>query len=265
MDLIAYTGAILMGIVLGLVGAGGSILTLPILVYLLKIHPSQATGYSLFIVGITSLFGSWDYIRRKHFDFKTCVVFSMPAFIGVYISRIFIMPNVPDPIFSLGSFHLGKGNFIMAFFAGIMLLASYSMIKKNAFIDSNGLSNHKKYYLFIALEGSIIGLITGFVGAGGGFLIIPALVVLAGLEMKTAVGTSLMIISIKSLLGFIGDVQTSDFIDWHLLGIFSCFSVAGILFGAYLSRHIPEEKLLGAFGWFVFVMAFAMLAKEFLA
>lgn len=259
-EILGYIGALLIGLVLGLIGGGGSILTVPILVYLLSINPVLATAYSLFIVGATSLVGTLRNISKKMVDFKTAIVFAIPAFIAVYISRKFLVPALPDVLFTIGSKELSKEMGLMLFFSIVMLLASISMIRGRKEKDTK---EEVKYNIpLIIIEGFVVGIITGIVGAGGGFLIIPALVLLAKLPMKRAVGTSLFIISIKSLIGFIGDVENLN-IDWTFLLSFTAFSIAGIFIGIYLNQFIEGKKLKKAFGWFVLIMAFYIMYQEF--
>lgn len=261
MEIIGYLGAILMGVSLGLIGGGGSILTVPILVYLFNVNAELSTAYSLFIVGLTSLFGSFTHMRMGNIHWRTAIVFGIPAIISVYITRHFIVPAIPDPIFSASSFELGKDMGILILFAIIMVLASYSMIKKGK-PKAEGESQEVSYnYPLILAEGLIVGLVTGLVGAGGGFLIIPALVVLAKLPMKQAVGTSLIIIASKSLLGFLGDLGRGQAIDWNFLVVFSAIAVGGIFLGAFLSKKISGEKLKPAFGWFVLIMGIYIIVK----
>src|SRR6056300_669535 len=261
MEIIGYLGAILMGVSLGLIGGGGSILTVPILVYLFNVNAELSTAYSLFIVGLTSLFGSFTHMRMGNIHWRTAIVFGIPAIISVYITRHFIVPAIPDPIANFGSFQLGKDMGILILFAAIMVLASYSMIKKGKPKASSTEEEIKYNYPLILAEGLIVGLVTGLVGAGGGFLIIPALVVLAKLPMKQAVGTSLMIIAVKSLFGFLGDLGNQS-IDWGFLALFCLLSIIGIYLGTYLSRFVSSAKLKPGFGWFVLIMGLFILAKE---
>jgi uncharacterized membrane protein YfcA len=156
---------------------------------------------------------------------------------------------------------------LLLLFALIMVMAAYSMIKPAKKSGTDTLSNAEDVqpqfnYPLILAEGAIVGLVTGLVGAGGGFLIIPALVLLAKLPMKQAVGTSLMIIAAKSLIGFVGDMRGNEVIDWSFLGVFSSIAVVGILLGSWLSKRIPGEKLKPAFGWFVLVMGTYIIIKE---
>ena len=260
-EILGFIGAFFIGVILGLIGGGGSILTVPVLVYLMYINPVTATAYSLFVVGFAAMVGAIQNIKKGLVDFRTAIVFAIPAFIAVYLTRRFVVPAIPENLFSIGDFMITKGIGIMLFFAMIMLLASYSMIRSNSneIIEQNKVSYN---YPLIMIEGLIIGVLTGLVGAGGGFLIIPALVLLAKLPMKKAVATSLLIIAIKSLIGFIGDVENLE-IDWSFLSFFTGLSVIGIFIGTWLSKFIDGKKLKKGFGWFVLVMAVYIIVKEF--
>ena len=267
MDSIAITGfaaAILIGISLGLIGGGGSILTVPVLVYILGVNPVLATAYSLFVVGSTSLVGAVTYMKKGLMNYKTAIVFAIPSFIAVFLTRKFLVPALPDPLFSICEFLITKSSGIMVFFAFIMLFAAYSMIREKKGEDQEDQEKVKFNFPMIALEGSVVGLITGIVGAGGGFLIIPALVLLAKLPMKMAVGTSLLIIAAKSLIGFLGDLSTQT-IDWPLLIMFTVLSIVGIFIGSALSKKINERVLKTGFGWFVLIMGIFIITKELLA
>jgi hypothetical protein len=233
------------------------------MVYILKIDPVLATAYSLFVVGSTSLVGAGTYMKKGLVDYKTALVFAIPSFIAVFLTRKFLVPALPDPLFTLGEAIITKNIGIMVFFAVIMLAASYSMIKGKK--GGDAVEGEVKFnFPMIALEGLVVGVITGIVGAGGGFLIIPALVLLAKLPMKMAVGTSLLIIAAKSLIGLLGDVSTQT-IDWQLLLIFTSLSIVGIFIGSALSKKINEQVLKTGFGWFVLVMGIYIITKELLA
>ncbi|WP_340076615.1 sulfite exporter TauE/SafE family protein [Leptobacterium sp. I13] len=259
-EIIGYAGALLIGIILGLIGGGGSILTVPVLVYAIGLNPVIATAYSLFIVGTSSLIGALGKIKKKLVDFRTAIVFAIPSFIAVYITRRYIVPAIPENIFIIGNFEVTKNIGIMVFFAIIMLMASISMIwsKKKTEEQEKTIQYN---YMAIILEGLVVGTLTGIVGAGGGFLIIPALVLLAKLPMKKAVGTSLLIIAFKSLIGFIGDIQNLS-INWNFLFIFTFISVVGIFIGNYLSKYISGNNLKKGFGWFTLIMSFYIIYKE---
>lgn len=262
--LIGFAAAILIGVSLGLIGGGGSILTVPVLVYILGVDPVLATAYSLFVVGSTSLVGAGTYMKKGLVNYKTAIVFAIPSFIAVFLTRKFLVPALPDPLFTVGEAIVTKNIGIMVFFAIIMLAASFSMIRNKKCVDCDENEPVKFNLPMIALEGSVVGVITGIVGAGGGFLIIPALVLLARLPMKMAVGTSLLIIAAKSLIGFLGDVSTQT-IDWQMLLIFTGLSIVGIFIGSALSKKINEKILKTGFGWFVLVMGIYIIGKELMS
>jgi uncharacterized membrane protein YfcA len=263
MEIIGFIAAIVMGLSLGLIGGGGSILTVPILVYLFGVDPVLSTAYSLFVVGLTSLVGSYSHFKSGNVHLKTALIFGLPSIVSVYATRKFIVPVIPDPVFSLSSFTFTKPLFVMVLFAILMLLASISMIRKPKNVTDEN-KEIKYNYPLIFIEGLLVGGVTGLVGAGGGFLIIPALVLLAGLPMKQAVGTSLLIIAMKSLIGFTGDLGSGQAIDYKFMLIFSAFAMVGIVGGSYLTKFIPNEKLKPVFGWFVLVMGLYILGKELL-
>jgi uncharacterized membrane protein YfcA len=225
------------------------------------INPVTATAYSLFVVGFAALVGAIQNIKKGLVDFKTAIVFSIPAFIAVYISRKYIIPAIPENLFTIGDFLVTKNVGIMVFFAMIMVLASFSMIKSSSKEIDTTLEIRNNYPIII-MEGLLVGLITGIVGAGGGFLIIPALVLLVKLPMKKAIATSLLIIAIKSLIGFIGDIENLD-IDWQFLALFTSLSVIGIFIGTWLSRFFDGKRLKRGFGWFVLIMAILIIYREF--
>lgn len=260
-QILGYIGALLVGVILGLVGGGGSILTVPILVYLLHINPVTATAYSLFVVGSSALVGAIKNIQKGLVDLRTAIVFAIPAFIAVYLTRKFLVPAIPEVLFSINDFQVTKNIAIMVLFAVIMLLASISMIRGRK--EQSEETQVSYNYPLIIVEGFVVGVLTGIVGAGGGFLIIPALVLFAKLPMKKAVATSLLIIAVKSLIGFIGDVETLE-IDWQFLLTFTAFSIIGIFIGVWLNKFIDGKKLKKSFGYFVLLMALYILLKELL-
>jgi uncharacterized membrane protein YfcA len=261
MEIAGFAASLLIGISLGLIGGGGSILTVPVLVYLFYLEPVVATAYSLFIVGITGAIGSVAYFKKGLVNTKTAIIFGIPSVIAVFLTRAYIVPAIPNEIAHINTFVLTKNMLLMLLFGVLMIIASYSMIKKEkqeaAHIDVAQSFN----YPLILLEGSIVGILTGLVGAGGGFLIIPALVLLSKLPMKEAVGTSLVIITAKSLIGFMGDKEANE-IDWMLLIKVTAFAIGGLFVGIRLSKIISGEKLKPAFGWFVLIMGLYIILKE---
>lgn len=260
-NIVGYFAAGLIGIALGLIGGGGSILTVPVLVYLFHIEPTLATAYSLFIVGITSLVGGVKSATKGLVDYRTAVVFAIPSFIAVYLTRRFLVPLLPDSLMTIGTFVLTKDVAIMIFFGLIMLAAAVSMIRKKHRVVPDDAPVQYNYPM-IVLEGTVVGALTGIVGAGGGFLIIPALVLFAKLPMKKAVGTSLVIIAAKSLIGFLGDIGSGQHIDYKFMGIVSLIAIVGIFLGTYISKYIESKKLTSGFGWFVLAMSVYIIVNE---
>lgn len=244
---------------MGLIGGGGSILTVPILVYFFAVDPVLATTYSLFVVGLTSFAGTISHYRKGNVNFKIALIFGIPSLVAVFVMRMWIMPAVPDQLLKLGHFDLTKGVLLMLVFAALMLAASVSMIRK--INPSPPEKQHLINYTRLALQGSLVGIVTGFVGVGGGFLIIPSLVLFAGLSMKKAVGTSLMVMTISSLLGVLGDVSGHAAIDYSFLAFFAALAIAGIIAGSYLTKYMNDAKLKPAFGWFVLLMGIFVLVS----
>lgn len=257
--ILGYLGALLVGLTLGLLGGGGSILTVPILVYIMGISPTLSTAYSLFIVGTTAGIGGIRNHLLGQLDVKVGLIFAAPALAAVYWTRRFLMPSLPDVLLSTAGFTLTKDMFIMILFAILMIGASYSMIRGRKEVERQ--ISKSPNFLLIVIEGIVVGILTGMVGAGGGFLIIPALVLLVGLPMKRAVATSLMIISIKSLIGFLGDLSNLA-IDWGFLLSFTATAVAGIFVGIHLSQFIDGKSLKKGFGWFVLIMGIYIFIRE---
>lgn len=257
MEILGYVGALFIGLVLGLTGGGGSILTVPILVYLMGINPVTATAYSLFIVGTTSTFGAIQNYRKNLVDINNGFIFAIPSFIAVYLTRKYIVPEIPKVIIE-SPILITKNTFLILFFAVIMIFGALSVLKKKS-QDSN--NEEKRNLILIGIQTFTIGIIIGLVGAGGGFLIIPSLILFAKLPMRKAVGTSLFIIAMNSLVGFMGDVQNLE-IDWLFLLIFSAISVVGIFVGMYLTKYTNESQLKKIFAYFVLLMAAIILLKE---
>ena len=262
---LGYLAAILMGVTLGLIGGGGSILTVPILVYLIGLEPVLASGYSLFVVGAAALVGSVAYVRRRLVDWPTVVVFGLPSIAAVYLVRREIMPRLPAVVWSGGGFELSRGGLVLVVFALFMLLTSVSMIRdpRSGEADRGEDRGRRINGFWLAgVEGCVVGAVTGFVGAGGGFLIVPSLVFLVGLPMREAIGTSLAIIALKSLVGFLGELHSPERIDWPLLIAFTAFATGGIVLGVEGNRRVPAGRLRPIFGWFVLLMAIGILVRE---
>ena len=259
-QLIGYILAVFVGMTLGMLGSGGSILSVPILVYVMGIEPTLATAYSLFVIGTTSLVGGIHKAKQKLVDFYKVILFGIPAIISVFVTRKILVPRIPEIIFSTANFTLTKPILIMVFFALVMIFASVRMIKplKEKIVVEDVQLNYFK----IALMGILIGLISGFVGAGGGFLIVPTLLFFAKTPMKMAVGTSLFIVSAQSLIGFTGDIMSNQIIDWKLLEYFTLASIIGIFIGNSIAKKADDEKLKTGFGWFVLAMGIYIIIRE---
>lgn len=258
MELLGFAAAVVVGLILGLLGGGGSILSIPILVYLFDIEPVRASAYSLFLVGITSLIGTIPKYREHRVNLRTGMLFGIPSIMAIFATRKWVLPMIPDPVTSFGDLVLTKRLLLLGLFAVLMILAALPLIRGGKEIESP----HPRFRTFLVFtEGLLIGFLTGLVGAGGGFLITPALVFLTGLNFKTAVGTSLLVIAVNSLAGFLGDVLNYQ-MDWtFLLGITS-LAVAGILLGNRFSRKIDSLTLRKAFGWFTLIVGTSILLAE---
>lgn len=262
MEIFGYAASLLIGISLGLIGGGGSILTVPVLVYLFGLSPTLGISYSLFVVGFTSLIGAFNNYRKGLVNFKTALLFGTSSISTVFITRKFIIPHVPDVFFNIGSFLVTQALFVMVVFGILMLAASISMIRnKKTTVDESSAS--KKKPMLLVVYGILIGLVTGFLGAGGGFLLIPALVILMKLPMKEAIGTSLLIISLNSLIGFVGDIGRHP-IDWKFLSIVTAIAISGVIAGGFFNEKVNAEKLKKGFGWFVLIMGIYILTRELL-
>ncbi|MGZ3775483.1 MAG: sulfite exporter TauE/SafE family protein [Pseudobdellovibrionaceae bacterium] len=263
MAFVGYAASILMGLSLGLIGGGGSILTVPILVYLFSLNPIISTTYSLFVVGLTALTGGVFYLKRGEVDLKTGVIFAIPSALGAYVTRAYVIPSLPDHLFSIGTTIISKALLIMVLFALLMVVASIKMIKAQQAKGDQRESSPIQRIRRIATKGLFVGCVTGFVGAGGGFLIIPALVLLVGLPMKIAVGTSLLIIAFNSLIAFFGSLHHQTFaVDWKLLITIASIAISGLFLGTTLSSKVPEKSLKKIFGYFVLIMGTIILFDQ---
>ncbi|MGN6436913.1 MAG: sulfite exporter TauE/SafE family protein [Agriterribacter sp.] len=261
MEIIGYILAACIGISLGLIGGGGSILTVPLLVYVFHLSPFTATSYSLFIVGVTSLIGAYNNYRKGYARITLALPLGIVSPLTVFVVRHYVIPYIPEQLGSIGSIAITRSGLTMLLFAVLMIVASVSMLKKHTTDQRQTAVKAGNQYGMIALFGLGIGCVTGFLGAGGGFLIIPALVLLLKLPMKEAVGTSLFIIAINSLVGFLGDVGHYH-IHWGFLLTVTAIAIAGILIGGQLSKGISSEKLKQSFGWFVLITGLYIIIKE---
>ncbi|MBA99584.1 MAG: permease [Saprospirales bacterium] len=263
--LIGYTAAVFIGLIVGLTGAGGSILALPILTYFFGVPAELATGYSLFVVGWVAAVGALRNGQKGNIDYKIATVFAPPTIAAVYFTRKVIVPAIPETIIQFEEVALSKDLAIMLLFAIVMLFASISMLRKKTHntSDSIDLKWDLSRVLKVVIEATVVGVLTGLVGAGGGFIIVPALVLLAKLPIHRAVGTSMFIIASKSLIGFLGDVTNpSLIIDWTFLIGFTFVAMLGLAVGLPFSAKVPAPKLKKGFGVFVLVMAVFILVDK---
>ena len=262
MDIIGYIASLFIGVSLGLIGGGGSILTVPVLVYLFSINPVLSTSYSLFVVGSTSLVGAFNNYRKGFVQIKTALLFGLTSITTVFLTRKFLIPAIPKTFGNIGSFVITQAIITMVLFAILMVIAAVAMIKSKPVADKKIIQENKKINLLkLSAYGFAIGLATGLLGAGGGFLLIPTLVLLLKLPMKEAVGTSLLIIALNSLIGFTGDIG-HFIIDWFFLLKITSIAIAGIFIGGFLSKKISGNKLKKGFGWFVLAMGIYIIVKE---
>ncbi|WP_417237890.1 sulfite exporter TauE/SafE family protein [Bizionia sp.] len=261
LEIFGFISALLIGVVLGLIGGGGSILAVPALAYLFLVNEKVATAYSLFVVGVSALVGGLKQHKKGLVDWRTAFVFGIPAIIGISIVRHFVIPALPEVMFTIGNFEFTRRMVMFGMFSILMIPAALSMLRDVKLKPENTQVSYN--YPLIIIEGLLIGAITGMIGAGGGFLIIPALVLLANVDIKVAVATSLIIIAMNALSGFfLGDALTMT-IDWKFLLSFTAISLIGIFIGSYLGNFIDGKKLKKGFGYFVFAMAIFIFYMEF--
>lgn len=261
MEFTGYFASILIGVALGLIGGGGSILTVPVLVYLFGVSPLLSTSYSLFIVGSTSLIGAVNNFKQGFVNVKIALLFGLSSITTVFLTRKFIIPLIPKEVARIGDFIITENILMMVLFAILMVAAAFAMIGKGKLNDTKTLVKSKLNNIKLLIYGASIGIVTGFLGAGGGFLLIPTLVILMGLPMKEAVGTSLLIIALNSLFGFTGDLGHFK-IDWIFLLTITAIALGGLLIGSFIAKKIEGAKLKKGFGFFVLIMGVYIIIKE---
>lgn len=261
-ELETFIASLGIGLSLGFMGAGGSILTIPVFVYVLKKDPMSSGVYSMFVVGMSSMAGTIQSVFNKLVDFGVTITFGVPSIAGVLIARKLIFPLIPDELFSVGSFSLSKNMVFMLSLSCLMFFSALRMLKPSMNNRTPRVEGDKPAAAWLLLRGFIVGIITGLLGIGGGFLIVPALYFLAKLPVKTAIGTALLIITVNSLFSFLSSFSSMD-LDWLLLIRFSLGAIVGIMIGTRLSRKIRGDYLKKIFGWFVLSISFYIVYKEF--
>jgi uncharacterized membrane protein YfcA len=260
---VGYLLALMVGITLGLMGSGGSILTVPILHYVLDVDVVTATAYSLFIVGSAAMVGAVRHALQKNIDYRTMLLFGIPSMVAVYCTRLFLVPQLPDTLISTGSWVLTKEDALLLLFAVLMVLAAIRMIRPDQQASTDSIQQPSSGLSWgLMLQGLGVGMLSGLVGAGGGFLMIPAMVLLAKIPMKKAVGTSLAVIAAQSLIGFTGDLQQPKAFDWTLILLFTSMAILGIFIGMWLNRFFSGDRLKTGFGWFVLAMGVYILFSK---
>jgi uncharacterized membrane protein YfcA len=262
LEIIGYFGALLVGLVMGLTGSGGSVLSVPILAYLFGNDEKTATAYSLFIVGFTALVGSFRVLKGNEVSKNAVIYFGIPSIIGVVFVRRILLPILPETLFRIFGFDFSRRMLIFGLFACLMMLSAYSMLKKSKI----RISHFRKRTVLgpmMLIGGFLLGIFVGLIGAGGGFLMVPALMIFARMPIKRAVGTSLIIVCLNCLVGFfLGDFFTME-PDWNFLLSFVAVSFVGIIIGGALSAHINSQKLKTGFGYFILLIAVFVFVMEF--
>ena len=262
-EILGYLCATLVGISLGIMGSGGSLLTVPIMVYMMKINPVEATGYSLFIVGVSSAIGGIKYLQKNLVDVRTAMIFALPSIVCVFLTRKYLVPAIPNPVFTFDSFIVSKEMFVILFFALLMIVAAYNMIRVDSYKEPNKKEIRNINFFWLAGIGFVSGLLTGIVGIGGGFIIVPALVILAKVPVRMSMGTSLLIIAFNSISGFAAEIiERHEMIDYKFLLLFSLFSVAGIFVGFNAGLKTSPSQIQKLFGWFILSLGIFMIVKE---
>jgi len=257
---VGYCLAVFIGFCLGLIGGGGSILVIPVLVLFFGIDPVPATTYSLCIVGLTALAGAVGQVRNSNVDYSKLAQFGIASVIALFIVRRWLMPLIPETIFQAPGFTLSKALLVMLCFSMLMLAAGIKMIKPAKLTPVNGRNNPAR----LALQGIITGAITGFIGIGGGFIIVPSLVLFAGLSMKKAIGTSLFIITVNCMVGLLTNITAMGKMDYNFLALFCALTITGIIFGTWLTKYIPDKNLKPAFGWIIIGMSTIVFLRNFI-
>lgn len=260
MEIIGFILAVLIGVTLGLMGSGGSILTVPVLVYILKIDPNLATTSSLFAIAVSSLIGSFRNHLKKNINYKTILEFGIPSVLMVFLTRQFILPLVPDFI-QIGKWSFHQNLVLMVLFSCIMIFSAIRMIKTN-YVESDTTIRVPKFITI--LQGAFVGLITGVVGAGGGFLIIPALIGFYKIPINKAIATSLAIICINSIFGLAGDLEKLPLINWTILSRYTILLVLGMFIGFYISKYFKGNQLKRGLGILILLIGLFILFKELL-
>lgn len=261
-EILGYFLILIVGITLGMMGSGGSILTVPTLVYTLGIAPSDATTYSLFLIGMTSIFASYTKFKNKEIDFGLVLRFGLPSMVSIFLTRSFILPLIPEFIEIPFLGEISTDTLLMMLFSVVMVAAGWNMMRKksdNEVVDEMKKSNGSLGLILLAIS---IGFLSGILGAGGGFLIIPSLMIFAKVSLRKAIAASIVIVMLNSLIGFAGDYQQFSTLNYQILGFLLIFSVVGVFLGNYWGKKIQTQTLQRGFGYFVLALGFLLFFIE---
>lgn len=257
LEILGYAAMVCVGLILGCIGSGGSILAIPILVYLFSEDVEIASAYSLFLVGVTSLTGAILKQAEQFLDVRAAFLFGFPSIATTFITRRWLIPHVPDRILDWGSFHITKDHLLLLLLSSLMIVSAGMMLRGPA----KNVATLKVKSTLLIPSGFVVGLVSGFVGIGGGFLILPAMVLFARLQVHAAIGTTLLIIASNSLLGFCGHVFTHS-INWYFLLSITGFAVVGLFLGRWADKRITAPfSASRAFAWFTMAMGVLILVN----
>jgi len=259
-SIIGYSLSLLVGFSLGLVGGGGSILVIPILVYCFHMDPAQAVSYSLFIVGLSACSGSIGHIRQKTIDRNAAFNFGIPSVITLFLVRGWLVKQIPLVLYQHNSVLVSRQALMMTIFSILMVAAGVSMIRGKVYSPEDD----KLSRPLLIFRGAITGAITGFIGIGGGFIIVPSLVLFAGLPMRKAIGTSLAIITLNCLVGILSNREALDNLDYGFLFRFASLAIIGILLGTWFIHFVPDKRLKPIFGIIILLMSVLVIMRIFI-
>ncbi|MDM1295458.1 sulfite exporter TauE/SafE family protein [Sphingobacterium sp. N143] len=259
--IIGFILAVLVGLSMGLMGSGGSILTLPIFVYLFHIEPQYALDYSLFSIGILALIGSIRPLKKNEINLKTTAIFLVPSLFSVYLTKRYLLAAIPEQ-FNLAGVEISRNHTIMLLFSAVIIISASAMVTQRKQVKTVAVIMNSVQIAKITLVGFLVGIMTGLVGAGGGFIIVPALVLLIGIPLKQAIATSLFIIGLNASFGLVANYQLMEHINWPILILFTLITLIGLQIGSKWKERLDTIKLKGIFGYFLLGIGTLILISE---
>lgn len=262
-EIIGYFLSVIIGLSVGLLGGGGAILAVPMLVYFFNVDAEIATGYSLVIVAISSVLSIWQ--KRGidgNFSLKIFLQFGLPSILMIYFTKAIFVPQIPNLLIFSPKIILTKNMFLMMVFSVILLLSSISMLGKSKENELNATPTKEHSIFNIMLSGAFVGFLTGIIGVGGAFVIVPALIFFFSMETKEAIKNSLAIVIANSIVGFYGFSRASYHIDWMLLVNISAVSLVGVVIGSRLNKRMSGNNLKNIFGWMNLILSLILILKE---